>query len=332
MASFLECYQPPQPALWTGRSDSLPHERFFQVISLCDLTVQNTLPAGPGFAIIGFACDAGVERNLGRLGAKAGPDAIRRQLAGLALAADAEASFYDLGSISCDDGNLEQAQAALADLVCLALQQGLQPLLMGGGHEIAWGHYQGLYKAYPNKTIGIINFDAHFDMRPLLNDTLGSSGTPFLQIANLTQQNQKPFHYFCLGIAPASATTSLLDTAAAYNVMYTDAQTLQTNPPEKIEEKLQNFIQQVDAIYLTVCLDVFAEAVAPGVSAPQCVGVYPMNVLPFLQCIYASGKVISMDIAELAPAYDVNNRTARLAATIASEYLNNNDNFSRSEK
>ena len=60
-------------------------------------------------------------------------------------------------------------------------------IVIGGGHETAWGHFQGL--AHPNKDIAILNFDAHFDLRPLINGQLGSSGTPFRQIHNFLTTN-----------------------------------------------------------------------------------------------------------------------------------------------
>jgi formiminoglutamase len=60
--------------------------------------------------------------------------------------------------------------AALAQAVNKVLSYGCFPIILGGGREVALGHYKGhdLYyrdrKVQPN--IGIINFDAHFDIRP----------------------------------------------------------------------------------------------------------------------------------------------------------------------
>ena len=51
---------------------------------------------------------------------------------------------------------------------------------MGGGHDIAYGSYLGIRKAHPDKKIGIINFDAHLDMRPY--DKGRTSGTSFKEI------------------------------------------------------------------------------------------------------------------------------------------------------
>jgi len=44
---------------------------------------------------------------------------------------------------------------------------------------------------------------------------------------------------------------------------------------------------------------------APGVSAPQPLGVLPWQILPLVRQLAASGKVVSYDIAELSPKYDI---------------------------
>ena len=58
------------------------------------------------------------------------------------------------------------------------------PVVLGGGHEVAFGTYLGLARisrsAHPGDRIGILNLDAHFDLRP---GPVPSSGTPFRQIA-----------------------------------------------------------------------------------------------------------------------------------------------------
>ena len=87
---------------------------------------------------------------------------------------------------------------------------------------------------------------------------------------------------------------------------------------------LDDFMLNLDYIYLSICLDVLAECYAPGVSAPQPLGLSPWQVIPLLKYIMQSGKVISLDIAELSPPLDQEQKTARLAALIIAELLNIN--------
>ena len=314
----MSLYYPPDPNLWSGRADSLPDERFFQRIQTVNLQ-QQTLPPiqGKAIALLGFCCDTGIKRNVGRMGAAAGPAGLRTALGKLPL--HHATKIYDVGDVICND-NLALSQTELATTVTDLLNHQLQPIIMGGGHEIAWGHYQGIRKKYSDQHIGIINFDAHFDLRPVLSDGEGSSGTPFLQIANHSQQHQLNFDYCVVGLQANANTRSLFNTAKDLNVSMINALTLQTDP-NTAHTKVKEFIAQQQLIYLTVCMDVFSAAIAPGVSAPQSLGLFPHHLLPLLQLIMRSGKVISADVAELSPAYDRDNMTANLAAQCVAEII-----------
>ena len=320
MPNLPALYNPPKADLWTGRSDSLSHERYFQLVHCINLAEKN-LPAAStkGYALLGFACDLGVRRNLGRAGAAQGPDEIRRALSGLAVSNKA-LNLFDIGNISAGD-DLDTAQSALAELVAELLTQKLMPIVLGGGHETAWGHYQGISKAFPNKKIGIINIDAHFDLRPMLADGQGSSGTPFLQIAKQCSQQSKAFSYFCLGIQPTGNTQSLFDTAKQYQVKYVLAETIMRNRATAYQNELTDFIEQNEVIYLTICLDAISAAFAPGVSAPQPLGLLPWQVQEMIKVIIQSEKVVSLDVVELAPNYDQDSITAKLAAQLLTTVL-----------
>lgn len=299
-------WRPAETNLWQGRQDTPPLQALFQYI---DVQPTAQVPAVEnGIAIVGFVCDAGVKRNLGRPGASAGPDALRKQLAKLPWSTG---PIIDAGNIHCENDDLEAAQQALGEHVAYLLQQGYQPLLLGGGHEIAWGHYQGLAAAGHAPGLGIINIDAHYDLRTCAENGKGSSGTPFWQIAQARQQQQLGFDYCCIGIQASANTTALFDTAAALKVTTIPANTVMHDHVD-----LSTFINGCQSLYLTICLDAFAASVAPGVSAPQPLGLTPHHVLPVLRDIMASGKVVSIDIAELAPKYDIDDHTARLGAQL----------------
>jgi hypothetical protein len=79
-------------------------------------------------------------------------------------------------------------------------------------------------------------------------------------------------------------------------------------------------IMRHERVHLTVDLDCFAAAYAPGVSAPTPLGVGPEAAESIRRCI-ASCRVRGADLAELAPALDADGRTARLAAALAFEIV-----------
>jgi formiminoglutamase len=316
MFAHLPNYQKANPLLWQGRDDT-PNERFFQNIQF--ITKQNQLNTEEKkILFIGFASDAGIVRNMGRPGAKLGPDELKIQLA--KLPCFSSPPLIDLGTVVCEGDALESAQNQFAELIHFCHQFGHKTIALGGGHEIAWGHFKGLSPHYPK--LGIINFDAHFDLRPYEQGKLGNSGTPFSQIATECKEKNVPFNYCCLGIQNLGNTPSLFQRAKKLNVSFLTAEKLYEQNFSLHTAFLDDFIQKVDHLYLTICLDVLAECFAPGVSAPQALGLTPWQVLPLLKYIVQSGKVVSIDIAELSPPFDQGKKTARLAALIIAELLN----------
>lgn len=314
MFSKTDPYLAPNSEIWQGRHDGPRAMRMHEVIRCVDFR-HDALPkhGSKQYGFIGFACDEGIRRNLGRPGASQGPTAFRKALANLPILS--ANTYFDFGDIICSDGNLELSQQALGRAVKALFEKGIHPIVIGGGHELAWGHYQGIEAAFPQRRCAIINIDAHFDMRPLLEGKLGTSGTSFLQIANRQQEQGLEFNYTCIGIQTSGNTQALFDEAQKHHVKVVTAEDIHLNESRSLEV-LNSVIEEADFIYLTICLDVFAAPFAPGVSAPQPLGLYPWQVIPLLKTLSQSGKVVSVDIAELSPPHDQDGITAKLAASL----------------
>jgi formiminoglutamase len=58
------------------------------------------------------------------------------------------------------------------------------------------------------------------------------------------------------------------------------------------------------------------------VSAPQPFGLHPEIVLKLVKHVIQSGKVVSVDIAEVSPRFDEDNQTAKLAAVTIYAIIN----------
>jgi formiminoglutamase len=319
--SWITRYLPPDPNQWRGRPDTPQNSLFFQIIQMMNLLEGRFFEiTRPTFALVGFRCDEGIRRNHGRVGAAEGPAAIRHTLGRLPIQKH-NFDVFDAGSITCADGDLEESQRALGSVVSMLLEHGIQPIVLGGGHELAWGHYQGISRVYPYDSLGIVNFDAHFDMRPLSDDHLGSSGTPFLQIAKAHESANRRFDYNVVGVQHSGNTRQLFETARAYKTNVILADDLHSGQQQKCFDFIDRIIDQNEMVYMSICLDVFAAAVAPGVSASQPLGVMPWDIISFVRQLASSGKVVSCDIAELSPRYDVDHQTAKLAAILIYEFI-----------
>ena len=300
----------PSSANWVGRhSDSqLYWHELVQFVN--DLQIKEGQDSK--VALLGYAVDAGVISNGGRSGAKDGPDSIRKMLGPLANHVNETTLVYDYGNIVVEDDDMDAAQLLMRDTIFTCLQENHLPFILGGGHDAAYPHYLGIQKHIETtgQTVGIINFDAHFDLRPL-TDGKGHSGSPFFQIAN---QFSDSFNYLVLGIQKASNPKTLFETASSLNCNFLEIEHFTIAHWDLVKNSITNFIGSVDKVYVSIDLDGFSSAYAPGVSAPSPIGFTPEIVWKALEEIIQSNKLLSVDIVELNPAYDPDNATARLGA------------------
>ena len=330
-------HTPADITQWTGRAEPFETARARYWYQLAQPYEDQSI------GLIGFACDQGVRRNQGRVGARAAPPLIRRAFATLPVIADLQQRFDgqlstllgDAGDIHCDDNDgfaestLEQAQLKYADAVSTIVKQGGLPIGLGGGHAIAYGSFLGLWQALESQknadvtpTIGIINFDAHLDIR---QSDVATSGTPFRQIAEHLDSYDQPFHYCCIGVSRFSNTAALFDRAEQLGVQVISDEECHYQPWDTLAELVKSFIDQVDIVYLTIDMDCLPASVVPGVSAPAAYGIELGFVERMVKTIMASGKVKMADIAEINPTFDVDSRSckvaARLLATIVEQHL-----------
>ena len=315
----------PQSTLWSGRhdGDGPEHARWHQAVQLVSGAPGDSPdPAADHVTLLGFRTDEGVRRNRGRVGAADGPAALRRALSPLALhgpLAHGEVELHDLGDAETVGEDLEGGQVAAAALTSAALDRAGSRLavVLGGGHETAWSSYLGLVGSglgpRAGQRWGVLNLDAHFDLREAPRPT---SGTPFAQMAAAEQQVGRELRYAVLGIAEPSNTGVLFAKAEQLGVRWwTDQQCLEAGA-EGIARFVEEFAAELDVLYLTIDLDVLPAAVAPGVSAPAAYGVPLPLIAAAVRAAACSGKLVLLDVVELNPSLDIDGRTARAAARL----------------
>lgn len=272
------------------------------------------------FAFLGYAVDLGVSLNQGRMGAAAGAMEVIKKLGSLANHLGTT-TIADAGSVSCADGKLEAAQLAFGQRIHQLLTRGITPIGIGGGHDIAYAHFLGIHQYLhgpggPGGRLGILNFDAHFDLRPFPNGS--TSGTPFRQIMTFHGDTTD---YLAVGIQRAANPPSLFKAAEELGV---DCITHDACTPANVASilhLLNGFLERIDHLYITVDLDGFSSAYAPGVSAPSPVGFSPEFFFPVFKNLVSSGKLLSVDVAEYNPTYDQDGVTGKLAARIVNQIV-----------
>lgn len=297
--------------IWQGRLDGENplHHRIFQRV------IPGSEIAPGDFGLIGFAVDEGVRRNRGRVGAAAAPNIIRKNMANFPVV-QAGFSLKDFGNVTAESGNLEEAQASLAAIIAEVHHWGGRSVVLGGGHEVMLPHFQGLRRAFPDKKIGILNIDAHFDNRQPV-DGRSTSGTGFYEIAQ-----QEAIHSLHLGIQRNSNTLALFDAAHQFGMKYILAEEIFFENLPKIYPIVDDFVDGCELLYITICMDVFNAAIAPGVSALAYNGIFADAAFMMLyRHLMANPKLCALNVAEVNPNFDIQERTARLAASLVNVWF-----------
>lgn len=301
--------------IWSGRTDGQGprHARWHQVVS-------GEPPTGDHVTVLGFRSEEGVRRNLGEPGAAKGPDALRGALAPMALhgrLGSGEVALFDGGDVAYPDEALEtgQEQMGVRTGEALAAEGNLLTVVLGGGHETAWASYLGLMTSPlpPGARWGVLNLDAHFDLRDAPQAT---SGTPFWQMAQAQESVGEEFVYAVAGISQHSNTRLLFERADRLGVRcLLDVEC----SVGRVEQFVEEFASELDVLYLTIDLDVLPASVAPGVSAPAALGVDPRTVIAAVRAAVGTGKLRLLDVVELNPDRDVDGRTALIGARLVAE-------------
>ena len=196
------------------------------------------------------------------------------------------------------------------------LDAGRLTVVLGGGHETAFASYLGVAGrgGREGPRLGVLNLDAHFDLR---DETVPSSGTPFLQMAH----------------AEAAAGREL-STPSSASPSRTTRVPCSTPPTGSACEYLLDEDCTADAVHAFVAAFLDTRPPVPdhrprraaGGGCPRrerAGGVRRPAAGDQRVCrqVAASGKLLHVDVAELNPAFDLDNRTARLAARLVNTLL-----------
>jgi formiminoglutamase len=259
--------------------------------------------------LVGFPTDEGVRRNGGRTGAAQAPDAIRQAFCKLTPDPERYEQFVALLRHTADLGNLvttddlEADQAALGEILASHLRRGAFCIILGGGHETAFGHFLGYVKS--QRPVAILNWDAHADVRPL-KEGKAHSGSPFRQA--LEHGSHSCRQYTVAGLNPHTVAKAHLEFIRAQGGHFLFNQHLS----EAVVTGLYAGLTMETLV--TFDMDAVEQAFAPGVSAPASGG---LAVGLWLTAAYQAGKspyVNSCDLVEVNPMLDREGCTARLAA------------------
>lgn len=269
--------------------------------------------------ILGYPDDEGIGNNFGRVGAREAPKKIREYFYKMTphLLRDQDPKLYDLGDLSIEGSLFDRHQNVKESLKNI-LPTVRKTITLGGGHDYGYPDGAAFLEVFKDQKPLVINFDAHLDVRPFKDKI--TSGTPFYRL--LTDYSD--FDFLEIGIQSQCNSRHHLEWAKSKDVyVLTFDEILYSGQSQaiKILEFLEPFMLKNRACFISLDIDGFSNAYAPGCSQSFATGFDPENFFKVFKILNERLDVKLLGIYEVSPPHDQDNKTSKLAAQIMFESL-----------
>ncbi|HEY5304972.1 MAG TPA: agmatinase [Acidimicrobiales bacterium] len=277
--------------------------------------------------IVGAPFDGGTSH---RAGCRFGPQAIRAadylphdgSRPSLALGVDAlvDTRVMDLGDVVMPSGNTERSLAALESRVTHIAAAGIVPIILGGDHTIALPDVTGVARHVGWGRVSVIHFDAHADTGDTQWGSLHGHGTPMRRLIESGACRGDRFLQIGLrGYWPEPAT---LDWMAAQGMRsFEMGEVVDRGVDAVLDEAFAIALDDCDAVFLSVDIDVVDPGSAPGTGTPEPGGFTSRQLLDAVRRVATELPVVGMDVVEVSPPYDHADITAYLGNRVVLEAL-----------
>lgn len=277
----------------------------------------------PCIVIVGFPFDEGVRRNGGRVGASFGPVFFRRAVTRLGTVPNPatgvdlrEIGLYDIGDVPTAGMTLEAAHEWLKGIVLSLLRQNAVPFVVGGGNDQSFANGSALLEHAAGKSIGVINVDAHLDVREL-KDGKTHSGSPFRQLLESDGWRLSSFAEFAAQGEQCSAAHARYLQDKGHDILWLDS--VLSDPVEHFRRVLDRVSpprsSHTAPVFVSFDIDSIASSDCPGVSCPAVVGLSAKNALDICFLAGNDRRVALFDLSEFNPTIE-DYRTGRLTASM----------------
>lgn len=269
------------------------------------------------FAVAGYPDDEGIRLNGGRPGASEAPKTIRRSLYKMtpSLSEPSDFALWDIGDLDPAKSSLAERHALGAEACEAVLKTGATWIAFGGGHDYGFAEANGFLnwaKTQKQRPL-ILNFDAHFDVRPTSKGL--SSGTPFFRMF----ESHTDFDFAEIGIQAQCNSKKHLEWLKDRGARVLTMDEVEASGTPMITTALrllEDWILRPRPTFLSVDIDAFSSAVAPGCSQSWANGFMPDQFFPLFDLLLKRCDVRALGIYETSPPLDHDDRTSKLAALI----------------
>jgi guanidinopropionase len=270
--------------------------------------------AGLDIAAIGVPMDLGVSN---RSGARFGPRAVRTierigpyhpTFRGIPKS---RARAADVGDVPFRSRySLTQSLEDIESYYLNVRDQGVRPLSVGGDHSVTYPILKALGRDRP---VGLVHIDAHCDTMGAYDDTKFHHGGPFRHavLAGVLD----PERTIQIGIRGASNMFWEFSHTSGMTVVYMEE--FMEAGVAAVATKARSVVGD-GPVYISVDVDGFDAAYAPGTGTPEVGGITPREGLALLRAL-GGLDIVGADVVEVAPQYDPTTNTAQLAAQLLFE-------------
>jgi formimidoylglutamase len=296
-------FTPASP--WESTATDPADETFGDVVERANLQALQA-DGEADVVLAGEPFDAAV---IGRRGTASGPSGIRTALAGVKThsfdvgAAAAALAIRDLGDADVSSIDTASIQRRVADLAGDVHALDALPVFLGGDNSLTYANVSPLLD---DGTVGVVNVDAHLDVRAVRDRP--TSGTPYRQLLEAGLDA-----YVCVGARHHETSTAYADYVADTGGAVVTAETVGDDVAAAVERVLEA-TSHVDTLYVSVDCDVLDASAAPGVSAPTPGGLTTRELFALVRQLATDDRLAGVEIVECAPPLDNDDRTAQAAA------------------
>jgi agmatinase len=216
--------------------------------------------------------------------------------------------IVDVGDADIVHTDMNTSNANIEYAVRKLLEAGAMPVVLGGDHSV----HAPVMKAFEGRgPIHIIHFDAHLDFVDERHGVRYGHGNPLRRasemdhIVGMTQ----------MGIRNVSS-SNRSDYNAAREA---GSNILSVRDVRRLgRDGVLDLIPECESYYITIDIDGFDPSIAPGTGTPSHGGFQYYEVLEIIQGLAnrCQGRIVGMDLVEVAPAYDPTGMTSILAAQL----------------
>ncbi|ARJ50316.1 arginase [Staphylococcus lutrae] len=279
-----------------------------------------------------------------KLGVDLGPDAIRYAGALPRLkrighqvidSGNVEAPRVDIEKFTSQQEGLQNYEEiltfskALKDKVSESIRQNHFPVILGGDHSLAIGSISGVAEHY--QQLGVIWYDAHGDLNVPEESPSGNvHGMPLRILAGEGDSQLVQLGGFMPKVKPENIVLigmrDLDYGERAYIKQhqirtYTMADIDERGIRPIIEESIAYLKDKTDGVHLSLDVDALDPNETPGTGTKVSGGLTYRESHYALELLNASGLITSMDIVEVNPLLDRENRTAEQAVALLGSFF-----------